>query len=524
MYRVLIVDDEPEIRHGLLLKINWEELGILLAGEASHGSEALERLACEPIDIVMTDMNMPVMDGVSFLEACQEQYPSLRLLVITGYEDFHYAKVAIKSHVRDYLLKPVAQEELNNALSKVVQELKQERNRRDEQATVQWKLSQLYRENKEHFLVHLVREELPRNGSGSLSERFKLFELEGLGQSAVRFVTAGLVKRAEAEGDNGRTPERLRTPFEMLIREFAESYAAELQPAVFRDPSYPGLVHVILPGEAEAFVRELRDCVQQHLGFEPAVGVGRQVTGFQEWKEAYSSALLAWSMEAGGAEKAPAEADAALPADFAKLIQRCLSRGELEAFAKAIEQELRSAYQESRVRFVKRIFQLYLLLEAEAASAAERSTTLSDGEQLWVRPDLVWALDTVEKAKEYLLRLASGMQQPSDEDDPDRSLLQTARQYIDENYNYDLNLTMLAERFNYHPSYFSELFKAKVGKTFIQYLTEVRMAKAVRLLEDTSLNLWDIAELTGFSNASYFSSKFKKMYGVTPSEYRSKPI
>ncbi|MNL69635.1 HTH-type transcriptional regulator YesS [compost metagenome] len=85
---------------------------------------------------------------------------------------------------------------------------------------------------------------------------------------------------------------------------------------------------------------------------------------------------------------------------------------------------------------------------------------------------------------------------------------------------YDLHLTMLAERFNYNSSYFSELFKAKFGKAFIQYVTEVRMAQAVHLLEETSLNLWDIAELTGFSNASYFSSKFKKIYGMAPSDFR----
>ncbi|MDG0814388.1 helix-turn-helix transcriptional regulator [Cohnella rhizosphaerae] len=104
----------------------------------------------------------------------------------------------------------------------------------------------------------------------------------------------------------------------------------------------------------------------------------------------------------------------------------------------------------------------------------------------------------------------------------DHALIDAVLRFIDENYMTDLNLTDLAERFNYNPSYFSEMFKSKVGKTFIQYVTDARMAHAIRLLEGTQLSLWDIAELTGFSNASYFSSKFKRTYGVTPSDYRQR--
>ncbi|MDQ1912157.1 response regulator [Paenibacillus sp. GD4] len=516
MYRVLIVDDEPEIRMGLRLKADWERLQLTVVGEASNGAEALERLGGEPIDIVITDMNMPVMDGVSFLDACQKHYPSLRLLVITGYEDFHYAKAAIKHQARDYLLKPVAQDELNESLGKVVRELERERNQRDEQATVQWKLSQYYRENKENFLVHLVKEGLVSDGA--LRERAKLFELDTLGQTAVRFVTAGLV-RTGTGGSKERTPESMRVPFEMLAQEFAETYASsEPRPVAFRDPSYPGLVHFVVADADDSFCTELRGCVAKLLGFEPAVGSGQTVTGLPQWKEGYSSSLLAWSMAAGGEGQHLQDTGDALSEETVKVIERYLSRGELDAFGKAARQELEAAYAESRVRFVKLIFQLYLLLEAAAHAAR---AALPKGEPLWLRPDLVWGLDTVGKAVEYLLRLAQGIKL-TDPEDAEHSLIQSVRQFIDENYMYDLNLTLLAERFRYNPSYFSELFKAKVGKTFIQYLTEVRMAKAVRLLEDTSLNLWDIAELTGFSNASYFSSKFKKMHGVTPSEFRSK--
>ncbi|MDF2650337.1 MAG: hypothetical protein K0Q73_6142, partial [Paenibacillus sp.] len=193
MYSVLIVDDEPEIRQGLRLKIDWESLGLSIVGEAGNGAEAVAWLTNHPVDIVITDMNMPMMDGVSFLEACHEHYPSLRLIVITGYEDFHYAKAAIRTQARDYLLKPVTQDELREAMLKVIYELDAQRNERDQQVMMEWRLSQYYKEMKEHFIVHLVKEELAREAT--IREKAKLFQLDTWEECRVCFLTAGFMER-----------------------------------------------------------------------------------------------------------------------------------------------------------------------------------------------------------------------------------------------------------------------------------------------------------------------------------------
>ncbi|MGO4375034.1 response regulator, partial [Paenibacillus sp. MCAF20] len=176
MYKVLIVDDEQEIRQGLRLKIDWQSLGFQIAGEASNGKEALDCLAHEAIDVVLTDMNMPAMDGMAFLDACHEQYPTLRTIVITGYEDFHYAKSAVRNHARDYLLKPVARDELANAVTKVKQELDNERRSQDQESVTRWRLSQYYKEMKEHYIVQLVKEQ-PELDS-FMRHRSRLFELD----------------------------------------------------------------------------------------------------------------------------------------------------------------------------------------------------------------------------------------------------------------------------------------------------------------------------------------------------------
>ncbi|SDD58378.1 two-component system, response regulator YesN [Paenibacillus sp. UNCCL117] len=523
MYKVLIVDDEPEIRQGLKLKADWEALGLTIAGEADHGLEALEWLANHPVELVVTDMNMPVMDGVTFLEACHEHHPSLRLLVITGYEDFSYAKAAIRHQARDYLLKPVSRDELTEALAKVVRELDEERREVDQQAVLQWRLSEYYKEMREHFLIHLVKEK-PERGS-MVWDRVRQFQLDGWEKLPVRFLTAGFAERSEASGEQVRTPDKLRLPFELVCREVAAGFAERVQ--VFRDAGYPGLMQFIVQGpEAESarLSESLIAAVTKHLGFCPVVGTGQEVTGLEQWKDGYLSALLDWNLRSNKDRYAGSvqfRSEVALSEDTVRMLQRCLSRGELETFEQTVSKELSAAFAASQARFVKLIFQLYLLLDAMAYTAG---VTLDSGEQLWIRPEQVWGFDTVDKARQFLVRLArKTVRSTADEmADADYSMIQAAMQFIQDNYMADINLTLLAERFNYNSSYFSEMFKARAGKTFIQYLTDVRMAKAVQLLEETMLGLWDIAELTGFSNASYFSSKFKKVYGMTPSDYRQR--
>lgn len=524
MYRVLIVDDEPDIRIGIRMKVDWEKHGLEVSGEASNGREALDLLAANEADIVITDMSMPVMDGVAFLEACSQLFPELRTIVITGYEDFQYARAALKSKARDYLLKPVARDELEAALEKVVRELDAERQSSDQKASLEWKLSQYYKEMKEHVIVQILTAE--KEPGNAVRDRARLFELDEWEAQTVRFITAGIRDRLAVAHPEGRTPDKLALPFELICREFAEE--SRLKPLAFHDAHYPLLMHFIVPGEeadCEGFAEDLRACIAKHLQLEPAIGIGQPVQGFSRWRDGCLSALLGWNLTDTKLPVSSPEGQSSitgvLSEEATALLRKCLLRGDLIAFGDAVKRELVQAFGQSQADFVKVIFQLYLMIDE---GARETGVRLSDKETLWVRPDLVLGLHNVAKAEQFLLELAAGLSrqpgQSGSSHDQDRNLFQAVQQYIDSHYMYDLNLTMLAERFSYYPSYFSELFKSKMGKTFVQYVTEVRMNQATRLLEETSLSLWDIAELTGFSNASYFSSKFKKQYGISPSDYR----
>ena len=119
LYRIMLVDDEEEVRKAMIRKMDWEQLGFTVAGDAENGEDALEKLEMLEPDVVMTDIRMPYMDGLTLVAKIREKYPFIKILIFSGYDDFEYAKQAIKYRVTEYILKPVNGEELSEILTRV---------------------------------------------------------------------------------------------------------------------------------------------------------------------------------------------------------------------------------------------------------------------------------------------------------------------------------------------------------------------------------------------------------------------
>ena len=132
LYRIILVDDEEEVRKSIIRKIKWEENGFLVAGDAENGEDALEKIEALEPDLILTDIRMPYMDGLTLAERVRQKYPSMKIVIFSGYDDFEYAKQAIKLNVTEYILKPVNVEELTAILKKIKanldQEIEQKRN------------------------------------------------------------------------------------------------------------------------------------------------------------------------------------------------------------------------------------------------------------------------------------------------------------------------------------------------------------------------------------------------------------
>ncbi|MGF9695761.1 response regulator transcription factor [Paenibacillus sp. MABNR03] len=519
MYNVLIADDEIEVREGLKLKVDWDGMGFAISGEAANGVEAVELLKQGPFDLLVTDMNMPVMDGVQLLDICRIHNPSIEIIIITGYEDFQYARAGVRSHAMDYLLKPVTREDLRTALTKIKEEMDKKRKTRDDSEMMQWRLSQYYQQMKTHFLLDLVKgSKLPPS---ALPERIRLFHLDEWQYSQVCFLTAGLRETSHPPASETRVPEDMHLPFQMVCREIAQSYSGSAH--VFQDTAHPGIMHfMLLDGVQHQFAERLSAQVNSYLTMEVQMGIGLTVAGLDRWKEGYVHSLLAWNLagrQTGQAQTTQVtDHSPLLPEETSRALHRCLIRGELDSFRSMIRKELDDAFRQSPSRLVRCLLQISLLMESAAMDYVRHAHSK---QSQWLSPEWVLWLETPEQADRMLMQWARDfvdLQRPSEI--TEASLIESAKRYIDENYMQEITLTSLAEQFNYHPSYFSEIFKAGAGISFIQYVTETRMKHATRLLKETQLSVWDITELTGFSSPSYFSARFKKMHNMSPSEYR----
>jgi two-component system response regulator YesN len=513
LYKVLIVDDEREIRLGLRLKVERAKLNLIVAGEAGNGEEAVGAIASMDYDLILTDMKMPYRDGISLLEYCCQEYPHIRLIVITGYDDFRYTKAAIKNRVSDYLLKPVSQKELAASLVKVVKEMDNEKAEKSRRQAIDWKMSQYVEEMKTQFILNALKPFM--KDFDAMEKRAILFQMADLVDQRVRFVSVGLTT-----GEKGRedAPEDYHLPLELLCRELA--HQEEYPIAVFQDAEQPNQLFFIHPDskvKMDSFIQRLKNVISEHLPYQPFVSIGPSAAGMSEWRESFITAVLAWKLREAELPKALAVSPM-LSQDTVKQLQWHLIKGERQPFEKLLRKQLGHATIQPQMLDVKLIFQIALIIEAAAQSLGIHSFKQAE---MWVTPAWLWEMNTPDKAYDFLMELSERVfDRDLRSNSTDQSVVESIQEMIRNNYMMDINLGMLAEQYNYNASYLSDLFKNKTGLTFIQYMTNVRMEKAVQLLKETELGLSEIAELTGFSNVSYFSVKFKKVFGVNPSTIR----
>lgn len=539
MIKVLLVDDELEIRKGLHLKVNWQQLGFEIAAEAIHGADAIEKLEEQPFDIVITDMNMPIMDGVALLSHIQQHYPSIKSIVLTGYDDFEYTKAAIRHRAIEYLLKPVMPDELEQVILQLKDIIMKERHERISSLESSRRQQRWYMEIRENFALHMLKGDL----SPIILNKAPLIAMEEWDSDKIQVVTFGLkashnllmtdeaatsdeskkqqggnaVHAAAGKPHSGEhSAEQFQLPFELIARELVEHYSE--QALICKDSNYPNLVSLVCRDgqvQRQHMIETMLQEVKQHLGFELVLGISKQVCGFSQWYHAYMDALLQWSLSNSELHQANA-----LHGQISKLddevLLRLLQKDEPNSVLQYIRKILTDAIARSNTDFVRQMFEVLITLER---LLQEHKTIVAPTDAIWLNPERVLKLTTVDKALSYIQRYLQE-REGSKKQESSEDIFQEVLQYIDQNYVYDISLPSLAEKFNYNTSYFSELFKAKVGKTFVQYLSDVRMKQACHLLETTDLGLSDIAELTGFSNASYFSSRFKKCFQIAPSEYR----
>lgn len=542
MLKIFLAEDEVVVRETIKRMIPWEELGFELVGEAADGEMALPLLIRQQPDLLITDIKMPFMDGLTLARLAKKEIPGLKVVILSGYDDFNYAKQAIGIGVEDYLLKPITKNALIERLSEIRSRYEHEKTQKEYYEKFQREMQAYEKNSSRDFFEALV------GGSMDMMEVYKRAEKLGLDIVAEAYNVLIFTMNCD-EDFSGQRDEYSSWEAESL--ELLENFFAGHSSAMlFRSNIFS--YGVLLKGQRETIEENTRACVdeirkilsRQDGRREWFLAVGQSVERLSQIQKSYHTASRAFSqrylydenilyydemetMEHPGGQ-AETEDNAYLQkvdvnALNPAILQKFLSNGlqeETENFVKdyfyAIGQEPMESlvfrnYVILNVRFSVISFIKGLGCDTNEMESADTEEVLAESGK------------NMESAIAYAKKMISQAIEIRDQNsgNKNRSILKTAVDFIDSHYmEEDISLNTVANVANVSANHFSALFSQNMGQTFIEYLTTLRMNKAKELLRCTGMRSSEIAGEIGYKDAHYFSYLFKKTQGMTPSDYR----
>ena len=542
MLKIFLAEDEVVVRETIKRMIPWEELGFELVGEAADGEMALPLLIRQQPDLLITDIKMPFMDGLTLARLAKKEIPGLKVVILSGYDDFNYAKQAIGIGVEDYLLKPITKNALIERLSEIRSRYEHEKTQKEYYEKFQREMQAYEKNSSRDFFEALV------DGSMDMMEVYKRAEKLGLDIVAEAYNVLIFTMNCD-EDFSGQRDEYSSWESESL--ELLENFFAGHSSAMlFRSNIFS--YGVLLKGQRETIEENTRACVdeirkilsRQDGRREWFLAVGQSVERLSQIQKSYHTASRAFSqrylydenilyydemetMEHPGGQ-AETEDNAYLQkvdvnALNPAILQKFLSNGlqeETENFVKdyfyAIGQEPMESlvfrnYVILNVRFSVISFIKGLGCDTNEMESADTEEVLAESGK------------NMESAIAYAKKMISQAIEIRDQNsgNKNRSILKTAVDFIDSHYmEEDISLNTVANVANVSSNHFSALFSQNMGQTFIEYLTTLRMNKAKELLRCTGMRSSEIAGEIGYKDAHYFSYLFKKTQGMTPSDYR----
>lgn len=531
LYRIMLVDDEEEVRKAIIRKMNWEQLGFLMVGDAENGEDALEKLEQMEPDVVMTDIRMPYMDGLTLAEKIRAKYPSVKILIFSGYDDFEYAQRAIKLNAIEYILKPVNGEELADILKRIKNNLDEEIEQRRNINTLQERYLSSLPILRELFLNDLVQR---TTDVAMMAPKLREYGINIL--DARKYLTAMIHVEQVVRMEN-QVLSQHQELIPISVRDFVEDY---LRPhcrfAAFNSADGIAVIMAVDKDNTQTGLMNLLNDIckesRRLLDVSITIGVGRSCDTLQEINRSYQTSVDALGYRAivgsGKAiyindvepvsrgklqldDKGEAELAGAIKFGPRELIEDVIRNLVARMDDAKVHARQYQVYMLSIVNCMIRLMQQYDLNMSEMFDSENRYTDMMEG--IYCR----------EEFAERIIPVACRMNEAlnRERDNTTKKVIREAKEYIRENYsNPELSVEMLCRHLHMSPAYFSTVFKKETGQTYVNYLTEVRLEKAVELLNETDDKTYMIARKVGYQEQNYFSYVFKKQYGVSPTKYR----
>ena len=527
LYKVILVDDEEEVREAIRKRIDWESIGFTVAGTAENGEEALELAEAEEPDVVMTDIQMPFMDGLTMLKKLKEKLPDLRSVIFSGYDDFEYAKEAIRLEAEEYILKPVDADELKAIFLRIKERL-------DEQMEQRRNVEQLSRYYEE--IRPIMKEQLI---IGLLEGRELQFDLERYQRDydlelESAFYCAGAF-RITPTGDN---KDRLnKNLMAVSLKQIVTERFKDVLPVeafVYLD-TVCVLARLKSTAQHSIFINEMdKICKIAHktLDADVCAGIGRVYgnaesihKSFIEAKDAFHHRIFVGENQAifiNDVEPSYPIEDYVSEKQI-RHIMRQIKIGTRESLDSEIYDFIDKLKRTNinlnqlQIFYAEFVVELLRLCRGHGISAQDVGmSNVNTNEELT-------QMSSMDEFAARLSELSNTLREKigSERLDSTKKFAADAKQYIADHYSESkLSVDEICSHLGVGTSYFSSVFKKEMGKSFVTYLTEVRMNEAQRLLDTTDEKSYIIAGMVGYEEPNYFSYVFKKHFGVSPSKYR----
>lgn len=536
--KVFLVEDEMVIRRGIKNSIDWEKEGYIFCGEASDGELAYPMIIKEKPDILITDIRMPFMDGLELCKLVKKELPNIKILILSGYDEFDYAKEAIRLGVTEYLLKPISSGKLLEALNGVSESIRREKEDKD----LVRKYMEEMRENTEHekqkFFEQMIAGNLSMADALETGKKYEMNLSAGMYNLLLFRFTLGKENRKSGEllGEAEYAIEKLteRLEYEFEFQRGVEGWAFLLMADNEEQMSE----------RVKELSKDLEEIMKNYSTIAYFGGIGQPVARLRELEESFREA------ERALAARFTMELNRIISVEDIRMAQNVdtlddieiTSFGEIEKTRTMLEKFLNNGAEDEIDEFVdvyinelpeenlkSVLMRQYIIMDAYIVmmSFCEKIEGI-EGEMQAQSEELknsMKTIQTLEEIKNYIRMLLKKIIGVRDTISGRRysDIIEIAKDQIRKTYMSDeISLNTIAAEVGMSPSYFSSIFSKEMGKTFVEYLTEIRMDRAKELLMCSSMKTSEIGYEVGYKDPHYFSYIFKKTQNCTPKEFRAR--
>ena len=530
--KILIVEDDFVVRQGIKYSLDWENYGLTICGDAPNGKMGLEMALRLDPEIIITDIRMPIMDGLEFAELLLDQKPNAKVIILSGYDDFAYAKKAIHLGVYDYLLKPVDADELLKCICKlrdeILKEEEEQKNRENQELLMAGYQNELF----DHAMGNLIkpafaqeRQQIERElavfGVTLSSSRYKIAVL-----AIENFL---LLTRNHTKEEKNHLSFQIRTGVKNIFEKgcFVECFENDNSQIVIL-LGYENASELYLG----SCFQKLTEYVTREIGFLCTIACGREKSSPEEICISYQEAILALRHHASQNEShiyQYTDDDLQGKPEFLEVqeeekqlldnIQK-YNVTDIEAYINSIFDKAladNEPYEKVNSTCLRLVANIYSLLEEMGIVFRDDTYNYQDT-RLAIRQ-----YHATRHLKEYMLGFIRAVSECLEKTEKKKysHVVNEAISYVEKNYKQEISVKTISTELFITPNYFSQIFKSQIGMNFTDYLNKVRIEHAKKYLKDSSMKVYEVAENCGYQNYKYFNMVFKKYTGYSPKEYRN---